>query len=98
MSTPEHPIVRTAPPPPRVAPIACEQNNPLKNAPHTHRTVVSDAWDRPYSRELAAYPAPWVKHHKFWPHVGRLNDVDGDRNLVCSCPPMEAYLDSDEEA
>lgn len=77
------------------------QNNPLKNAPHTARVVISDKWDRPYSREEAAYPAPWyvtmalllldtplidgfvwcprVRENKFWPHVGRLDNVHGDR-------------------
>jgi glycine dehydrogenase len=67
------------------------KNNPLKNAPHTAAAVVADHWDRPYSRELAAYPAPWTREHKFWPAVGRIDNVHGDRNLVCSCPPMEAY-------
>jgi glycine dehydrogenase len=66
-------------------------NNPLKLAPHTAAAVSADKWDRPYSRELAAYPAPWLREHKFWPHVGRIDNVYGDRNLVCSCLPMEAY-------
>ena len=73
------------------------QNNPLKNAPHTARAVLEDEWDRPYPRSLAAYPSSHVRHHKFWPHVGRVDNVWGDRNLVCSCPPMEAYMDSDDE-
>jgi glycine dehydrogenase len=60
-------------------------NNPLKQSPHTAATVVSDAWDRPYSRELAAFPAPWTKESKFWPAVGRIDGVYGDRNLFCSC-------------
>jgi glycine dehydrogenase len=66
-------------------------NNPLKNAPHTAAVVTADKWDRPYSRELAAYPAPWLREHKFWPAVGRIDNVHGDRNLVCSCLPVEAY-------
>ncbi|HEV3273204.1 MAG TPA: aminomethyl-transferring glycine dehydrogenase [Candidatus Methylacidiphilales bacterium] len=66
-------------------------NNPLKLAPHTAAAVSADAWDRPYSRELAAYPVPWLREHKFWPSVGRIDNVYGDRNLVCSCPPIEAY-------
>jgi len=66
-------------------------NNLLKNAPHTAQVVISDKWDRPYSREAAAYPAPWTRAHKFWPAVGRIDNVHGDRNLVCSCPPMEDY-------
>ena len=78
-------------------PLVALQDNPLKNAPHTARAAAADEWDRPYSRELAVYPSSSVKHHKFWPYVGRVDNVWGDRNLVCSCPPMEAYLDSDEE-
>jgi glycine dehydrogenase len=66
-------------------------NNPLKRAPHTAAVVAADEWDRPYSRELAAYPAPWLREHKFWPYVGRIDNVYGDRNLVCSCLPMEEY-------
>jgi glycine dehydrogenase len=66
-------------------------NNPLKRAPHTAAAVTADTWDRPYSRELAAFPAPWLREHKFWPAVGRIDNVYGDRNLVCSCLPMEAY-------
>jgi len=61
------------------------QNNPLKNAPHTAEVVTSDKWDRPYSRELAAFPAPWTRQRKYWPPVGRVDNVYGDRNLVCSC-------------
>jgi glycine dehydrogenase len=66
-------------------------NNPLKCAPHTAAAVSADKWAHPYSRELAAYPAPWLRDHKFWPYVGRIDNVYGDRNLVCSCLPMEAY-------
>ena len=66
-------------------------NNPLKCAPHTAAAVSADKWDHPYSRELAAYPAPLLREHKFWPYVGRIDNVYGDRNLVCSCLPMEAY-------
>lgn len=64
---------------------ADRKNNVLKNAPHTAEVVTSDKWDRPYSRELAAYPAPWTRNHKFWPPVGRVDNVYGDRNLICSC-------------
>jgi glycine dehydrogenase len=64
-------------------------NNPLKNAPHTATAVSSDQWDRPYSRERAAYPAPWLREHKFWPAVARIDNVYGDRNVFCSCPPVE---------
>ena len=66
-------------------------NNPLKRAPHTVRAVTATEWDRPYSREQAAFPAPWVREHKFWPAVARIDNVYGDRNLVCLCPPVEAY-------
>jgi glycine dehydrogenase len=63
-------------------------NNPLKNAPHTAETVCADQWDRPYSREQAAFPAPWVRARKFWPPVGRIDNVWGDRNLFCACAPV----------
>ena len=66
-------------------------NNPLKNAPHTAEMVICQEWDRPYSREKAAYPASWSKEHKFWPTVGRIDNAYGDRNLVCSCEGMDAY-------
>lgn len=67
------------------------KNNPLKNAPHTAAVVTADKWDRPYSREVAAYPAPWTRQHKFWPSVGRIDNVYGDRNLICTCLPVEDY-------
>ena len=70
---------------------ADRQQNVLKNAPHTMETVVSDKWTWPYSREKAAFPTPWTRSHKFWPAVGRVNNAYGDRNVVCSCPPIEAY-------
>ncbi len=66
-------------------------NNVLKNAPHTAAAVTATEWNRPYSREQAAFPAPWVRQHKFWPSVGRIDEAYGDRHLVCSCPPMESY-------
>ena len=68
-----------------------KEKNVLKSAPHTAEVLVADAWDHPYTRAQAAFPAPWVKATKFWPSVGRLNHVAGDRNLVCSCPPIEEY-------
>jgi len=70
---------------------ADRRNNALKNAPHTAAVLLADTWDRPYSRESAAYPAPWTRTNKFWPSVGRVDNVHGDRNLVCSCLPMEDY-------
>ncbi len=67
------------------------KDNVLKNAPHTAAVVTGDTWTHPYTREQAAYPLPWVKANKFWPSVGRIDNPYGDRNLVCICPPMEAY-------
>jgi len=67
-------------------------NNPLKHAPHTAAAVSADEWNHPYSREIAAYPAPWLRDHKFWPYAGRIDNVYGDRNLICTCLPMEAYV------
>ncbi|HLL02849.1 MAG TPA: aminomethyl-transferring glycine dehydrogenase [Myxococcaceae bacterium] len=71
---------------------APKDNNVLKNAPHTARVITAPEWNRPYSREKAAFPVKYVVDHKFWPSVGRLNNVLGDRKLVCSCPPTEEYM------
>jgi len=65
-------------------------NNPLKNAPHTAAAVTATEWDRPYSREQAAFPASWLRDYKYWPPVARIDNAYGDRNLICSCPPMSA--------
>jgi glycine dehydrogenase len=70
---------------------ADHENNVLTGAPHTAAAVATDDWDRPYSRQQAAYPAPWLEDNKFWPPVARIDDVYGDRNLVCTCLPIEAY-------
>jgi len=67
------------------------KDNVLKHAPHTAAAVSADVWPHAYSREKAAYPLPWVRASKFWPSVGRIDNPYGDRNLVCICPPMEAY-------
>jgi glycine dehydrogenase len=67
-------------------------NNPLKNAPHTVADLIYD-WDRPYSREQACYPAGALKGDKYWVPVNRVDNVYGDRHLVCTCPPMDAYID-----
>ncbi|MBO1052066.1 MAG: aminomethyl-transferring glycine dehydrogenase [Dolichospermum sp. DET73] len=67
------------------------EDNLLKNAPHTAESLIIGEWNHPYSREEAAYPAPWNKEYKFWPSVGRIDAAFGDRNFVCSCLPMEAY-------
>ncbi len=66
-------------------------DNPLKNAPHTVGEVTAPEWSHPYSRQQAAFPGPWVKENKFWPHVGRIDNAFGDRHLVCTCPPIEEY-------
>lgn len=66
-------------------------NNPLKQAPHTAAMVAGDRWDFPYSRETAAFPAPWTKTRKFWPSVARIDNALGDRNLVCTCPEISEY-------
>jgi glycine dehydrogenase len=67
------------------------ENNPLRRAPHTMHAVTATDWGRPYSREQAAFPAPWVRAHKFWPAVARIDNTYGDRHLVCTCPPLESY-------
>jgi glycine dehydrogenase len=69
-------------------------NNVLKHAPHTAQIVISDSWDRPYPREKGAYPVASLREHKFWPYIGRIDNVYGDRNLVCSCAGMEEYGDA----
>jgi glycine dehydrogenase len=68
-----------------------QDNNPLKNAPHTAEVVTATEWNRPYSREQAVFPAPWVRAHKFWPAVARIDEAYGDRSLVCTCPPIESH-------
>ena len=65
------------------------EDNPLKGAPHTAQHLCSDDWAHPYSRDEAAYPAPWLRDSKFWPPVGRVDNAYGDRNLVCTCPSVE---------
>ena len=68
------------------------KHNPAENTPHTADVVTGD-WDRPYSQKLAAFPAKNLGAHKFWPSVGRIDEVYGDRNLICSCPAIENYED-----
>ena len=70
-----------------------KKDNPLKNAPHTQFMVCSDDWQKPYSRETAAFPLDYIKHNKFWPSVARVNNTYGDRNLICVCLPTEEYAD-----
>lgn len=68
-----------------------KENNPLKNSPHTAQMLMKPEWNHPYSREVAVYPLEWLRSNKFWPVVGRVDNAYGDRNLVCSCPPIEEY-------
>ena len=70
---------------------ADRQDNVLTQAPHTAAAVTTSDWPHPYSREAAAYPLPYLRAHKFWPAVGRVDNPYGDRNFVCSCPPVEEY-------
>ena len=67
------------------------RDNLLKNAPHTAAAIAADVWTHPYSREQAAFPLPFVRQHKYWPSVGRIDNPYGDRHLICSCPPIEAF-------
>jgi glycine dehydrogenase len=69
-----------------------KKDNPLKNAPHTQWEVVSSEWKKGYSREQAAFPLAYVRHNKFWPSVARVNNTHGDRNLICTCEPVESYM------
>lgn len=71
---------------------ADDQNNILKNAPHTLQMLTSNQWNMPYTREQAAYPLEYILNNKFWPSVRRVDDAYGDRNLVCTCAPIEAYM------
>jgi len=69
-----------------------KKDNVIKNAPHTAQAVVSSEWARSYSREQAVFPLPWVRDNKFWPSIGRVDNVYGDKNLICACPPIESYI------
>jgi glycine dehydrogenase len=69
-------------------------DNPLHGAPHTAIEIAGDNWAHPYSRELAAYPINYLKEHKFWPPVGRIDNAWGDRNLICSCPDVTSYMEN----
>ena len=70
---------------------ADKKENMLKNAPHTQLVICADEWTKPYSRTMAAFPLPYVKENKFWPAISRVNNTYGDRNLICTCEPLEAY-------
>jgi glycine dehydrogenase len=69
-----------------------KSNNVMKNAPHTQAVVITDDWSKPYSRQQAAFPLAYLRHNKFWPSIGRINNTYGDRNLVCTCEPIESYM------
>jgi glycine dehydrogenase len=69
-----------------------KDDNPLKHAPHTAGAIAAGDWGHPYPRDEAAFPAPWTRERKYWPPVGRINNAAGDRNLVCTCPPIESYV------
>ena len=71
-----------------------EPNNVLKNAPHTMAMITADEWDFPYSRQEAAFPLEFVYDNKFWPTVRRVDEAFGDRNLICSCNPIEDYMEA----
>ncbi len=71
--------------------IADKKENVLKNAPHTQEVIYADEWTKPYSRQQAAFPLPYINENKFWPSVSRVNNTHGDRNLICTCEPMESY-------
>jgi glycine dehydrogenase len=75
--------------------IADKEDNVLKNAPHTAKSVITDDWKHNYSREKAVYPLKWVRDSKFWPSVARVDNAYGDRNLICACPPIEEYMDAE---
>ena len=68
-----------------------KEDNPLKNSPHTAKVVTADQWEHGYSRQQAAFPLPYLLENKYWPPVGRVDDAYGDRNLICTCDPIEAY-------
>lgn len=74
---------------------ADKKDNVLKHAPHTQFIVTADEWTRPYGRQQAAYPLPWVKNNKFWPSIARVNNTYGDRNLVCTCEPVSSYMEEE---
>ena len=68
------------------------EDSVLRNAPHTMDTVITSNWTRKYSPEQAAFPAPYLRNNKFWPTVARIDGVHGDRNVICTCPPIEDYM------
>ena len=77
--------------------IADRNNNVLKNAPHTASMISAENWNKPYSRKKAVYPLPFVREAKVWASVRRVDGAFGDRNLVCTCEPVETYLETEKE-
>ena len=75
---------------------AAADNNLLRNAPHTHHLLLTSPWSHPYTKEEAYFPLHTLREDKYWPPVGRIDNVAGDRNLVCACPPMDAYQEAAE--
>ena len=73
---------------------ADREHNLLKHAPHTASVLLTAAWNRPYSREQAAFPLPHLHHHKYWPPVSRVDNVHGDKHLICTCDPVTSYLEN----
>ena len=73
---------------------ADSENNLLKRAPHTAECLAAEDWDRPYTREQAVFPAPWSSNHKYWPGCSRIDNAFGDRHVICTCPPIEAYMEA----
>jgi glycine dehydrogenase len=73
---------------------ADKTDNVLKNAPHTLKVITANDWNHSYTRQDAAYPLPYLSDHKFWPSISRVNNTHGDRNLICTCDPIEAYAEA----
>ena len=73
---------------------ADREDNVLKNAPHTAKSVIAGEWKHGYTREKAVYPLKYLRDNKFWPSVARIDNVRGDKNLICACPPIESYADT----
>ena len=72
-----------------------QENNALKNAPHTMQLITADTWELPYSRKKAAFPLDYLYSNKFWPSIRRVDDAYGDRNLICTCEPIESYIEAE---
>jgi glycine dehydrogenase len=75
---------------------ADRKDNVIKRAPHTAKAVTASIWERGYPREQAVFPLPWLRDHKFWPSVARVDNVYGDKHLICACPPIASYAEAIE--